>query len=215
MLVGDVSVGRVIARPFTEKDGVYTRTSDRKDYAVSPTGRTILDRIHDIGQTVYGIGKIGDIFNGQGIDTSIHIEGNQDGITKTIEAEKQDFGGLIFTNLVDFDSLYGHRRDAVGYGNCLEEFDARLPEIFAAMKKEDLLILCADHGNDPGHSGWDHTREHVPAIFYGKLIKAGINLGTGKSFADIAATIADYLQIEPPKLGKSWYRDLSSADPEA
>jgi phosphopentomutase len=208
MLVGEMSVGRVIARPFTEKDGVYTRTSDRRDYAVSPTGRTILDHIHDIGQTVYGIGKIHDIFNGQGIDTSVHITGNQDGITKTIEAAKTDFSGLIFTNLVDFDSMYGHRRDPVGYGHCLEEFDARLPEIYSVMKKEDLLILCADHGNDPSYAGWNHTREYVPAIFYGKPIKPGIDLGTGNSFADIAATIAEYLQIEPPVIGKSWFREM-------
>lgn len=208
MLVGEMSVGRVIARPFTEKDGVYARTSDRRDYAVSPTGRTIMDHIHDIGQTVYGVGKIHDIFNGQGIDTSVHITGNQDGITKTIEAVKTDFSGLLFTNLVDFDSMYGHRRDPVGYGHCLEEFDARLPEIYSAMKKEDLLILCADHGNDPSYAGWNHTREYVPAIFYGKPIKPGIDLGTGNSFADIAATIAEYLQVEPPVIGKSWFREM-------
>ncbi|MDD2484679.1 MAG: phosphopentomutase [Eubacteriales bacterium] len=214
MLTGDLQVGRVIARPFTEKDGVYTRTSDRKDYAVSPSGRTVLDHIHDIGQKVYAIGKIGDIFNGQGVDVSVHTDNNQDGITKTVEAAKQDFGGLIFTNLVDFDSQYGHRRDPLGYGKCLEEFDERLPDLILSMKKEDLMILCADHGNDPGHSGWDHTREYIPTIFYGKLIKPGLNLGTGESFSDIAATIADYLQVEPPKLGKSWYRELSAAVPE-
>jgi len=214
MLVGDLNVGRVIARPFTEKDGVYTRTSDRKDYAVSPGRKTILDNIHDVGQKVYGVGKIGDIFNGQGIDVSVHTEDNQDGVTKVVEAAKQEFGGLIFANLVDFDSQYGHRRDPIGYGKCLEEFDERLPQIFLSMKKEDLLILCADHGNDPGHTGWDHTREYVPVIFYGKLIKPGLNLGTGDSFADIAATIADYLQVEPPKLGKSWYRELIAVHPE-
>ena len=208
MLNGDVRVGRVIARPFTEVDGVYQRTSDRRDYAVSPSGRTMLDHIHDIGQIVYAVGKIRDIFNGQGINTAIHTDGNQDGITKTLEAVKLNFSGLIFTNLVDFDSAYGHRRDPAGYGACLEEFDARLPELWTALKPEDLLILCADHGNDPAHTGWDHTREYIPAIFYGKPARPGLNLGTGNSFADIAATITDYLQVEPPIIGKSWCRDL-------
>lgn len=208
MLVGDVQVGRVIARPFVEKDGIYTRTSDRKDYAVSPSGRTILDMVKDAGQTVYAVGKIGDIFNGQGITTSIHTDGNQDGINKTIQALSMDFGGMVFTNLVDFDSQYGHRRDAIGYGACLEELDSRLPEIIQAMKDDDVLILCADHGNDPGHSGWDHTREHIPMLIYGKSIKAGVNLGTRDSFADIAATIGEYLEVGQPSIGRSFLKPL-------
>jgi phosphopentomutase len=204
MLVDDVQVGRVIARPFIEKDGQFKRTSDRKDYAVSPTGKTILDLVKDAGMTVYSVGKISDIFNNQGITFSVHTDGNQDGIDKTIEALNQDFAGLVFTNLVDFDSLYGHRRDGRGYGTALEEFDVRLPEIMKAMSQDDVLILCADHGNDPSHSGWDHTREYVPMLVYGKQIKEGVDLGTRDSFADIAATISDYLNVDKPAIGHSF-----------
>lgn len=204
MLVGDVQVGRVIARPYVIENGKRVRTSDRKDYAVSPTGKTILDRVKDSGKTVYAIGKISDIFNGQGVTTSVHTESNMDGVDKTIEAMKMDFEGFIFTNLVDFDSKFGHRRDPAGYGKSIEEFDARLPEIMSAMEEEDVLILCADHGNDPGHSGWDHTREHVPVIIYGKTIKQGVNLGTRESFADIGATIAEILEVEPTIIGESF-----------
>lgn len=208
MLVGDMQVGRVIARPFVEKDGEYLRTSDRKDYAVSPSGRTLLDLIKDSGKTVYAIGKISDIFNGQGITVSVHTDSNEDGVDKTITALKEEFAGLIFTNLVEFDSLYGHRRDPVGYGRALEDFDKRLPEIMGAMKEEDMLILCADHGNDPTYRGWDHTREHTPALIYGKNIKAGVNIGTRKSFGDYAATVARYLGTEAPQIGESFLDEI-------
>lgn len=203
MLVGDLQVGRVIARPFVEENGVYTRTADRKDYAVSPSGRTMMDMIIDGGKTVYAVGKIGDIFNGQGVSVSVHTDSNMDGVDKTLKALAQDFEGLIFSNLVDFDSKFGHRRDAEGYGKALEEFDARLPEIQKAMKEDDLLILCADHGNDPGHSGWDHTREYVPVIFCGEKVREGVNLGTGSSFGAIGATVCDVLGVEPTEIGES------------
>ena len=121
---------------------------------------------------------------------------------------KADFEGLLFTNLVDFDSLFGHRRDGKGYGSALEEFDGRLPEIMETMKPDDVLIICADHGNDPGHSGWDHTREHVPALIYGKNIRSGVNLGTRSTFADLAATIADYLGVETTSIGTSLLKDI-------
>ncbi|MGI6752643.1 MAG: phosphopentomutase [Anaerovoracaceae bacterium] len=203
MLIGDLSVGRVIARPFVEKEGVYIRTSDRKDYAVSPSGRTMLDIIKDAGKTVYSVGKIKDIFNGQGITESVHADGNMDGVDKTLLAMKEEFSGLIFSNLVDFDSKYGHRRDPVGYGKALEDFDLRLPEFFDGMKEDDVLILCADHGNDPCHRGWDHTREYVPVIFYGKKVSAGTNLGTLSSFATIGATVCHYLGLESTAIGES------------
>jgi phosphopentomutase len=208
MLVGDLQVGRVIARPFVEKDGEYIRTSQRKDYAISPTGRTLLDLVKDSGKTVYAIGKISDIFNGHGVTVSVHTDSNEDGVDKTITALKEEFGGLIFTNLVEFDSLYGHRRDPVGYGKALEDFDKRLPEIMGAMKDEDVLILCADHGNDPTYSGWDHTREYTPALIYGKNIKGGVNLGTRKSFGDYAATIAQYLGTKTPEIGESFLHEI-------
>lgn len=153
----------------------------------------MLDLISREGKTVYAIGKINDIFNGQGITKSVHTEDNDDGVTKTIEALNEDFEGLIFTNLVDFDSKYGHRRDVAGYGKALEDFDKRLPEIFMAMKSDDLLILCSDHGNDPVHTGWDHTREHIFGLAVGKQVKTDVNLGTRKSFADIGATVTDIL----------------------
>lgn len=201
MLVGDLQVGRVIARPFLVLDGKYKRTSDRRDYAVSPSGRTLLNFVQDSGQTVYAIGKISDIFNGNGITESVHTDSNMDGVDKTIVALKQDFSGLIFTNLVDFDSQFGHRRDPVGYARAIEEFDSRLPEILEALGPEDALILCADHGNDPVHTGWDHTREYVPMLIYGQRIRPGINLGTMKSFASISKSIASLLKTEKPEIG--------------
>ena len=209
MLVGDLQVGRVIARPYTREGGIYTRTSDRKDYAVSPSGPTLLDHIEEAGMTVYAIGKISDIFNKQGITISIHTESNMDGVDKTIEAVKSDFNGLIFTNLVDFDSKYGHRRDPFGYAKAIEDFDARLPEIIACMGPGDMLMLCADHGNDPIHTGWDHTREYVPIVVFGAPIKDGINLGTRSSFADIGATIASYLGTQPTAIGTSFLSEIT------
>lgn len=203
MLVGDLRVGRVIARPFIEQDGQYIRTSDRKDYAVSPERPTLLDHIAEAGQTVYAVGKISDIFNGRGVTKAVHTDNNMDGVDKTLIAMRENFGGWIFTNLVDFDSQFGHRRDGVGYGRALEEFDQRLPEILGSMKDDDILAFCADHGNDPGHSGWDHTREYVPLLYVGKPIRAGVDLGTGDCFADIAATIADYLGVVAPEIGRS------------
>lgn len=204
MLVGDVAVGRVIARPYIIKDSKRVRTSDRKDYSVSPPQNTLLDNIKDEGKDVIAIGKISDIFAGQGITQSIHTESNDDGITKTIEYMNQESDGLIFTNLVDFDSKFGHRRDAAGYGHALEEFDKRLPEIEACLKNDDILILCADHGNDPHHSGWDHTREYVPVIIYGNKVRQNINLGTLKTFADLGTTIAEYLDVQGTDLGESF-----------
>lgn len=208
MLVGDVQVGRVIARPYVLKDGKRTRTSDRKDYAVSPSGKTVLDFVKEAGKTVYAIGKISDIFNDQGVTVSVHTDSNADGVNKIIDALKQDFEGLIFANLVDFDSKYGHRRDPIGYGKCIEELDATLPGIFNAMKKDDVLIFCADHGNDPTHTGWDHTREYIPVIIYGNEIKQGVNLGTRSSFADIGATISEILKVQSPQIGESFLKSV-------
>lgn len=208
MLTGSLQVGRVIARPFTYDKGLYSRTSDRRDYAVSPSGKTLLDQLSEVGKTVYAIGKIGDIFNYKGITTSVHTESNMDGVDKTIAALKGNFNGLIFTNLVDFDSKYGHRRDPAGYAKAIEDFDARLPEIIDQLKDTDILMLCADHGNDPIHSGWDHTREYVPVLVYGYRIKQGLNLHTRCSFADLGATIAEYLGVKAPNVGISFWKDI-------
>ncbi|MEI8215501.1 MAG: phosphopentomutase [Eubacteriales bacterium] len=204
MLVGEMQVGRVIARPFIIRNNEYIRTSDRKDYAVSPTGKTMLDNIGESGQIVVGVGKIGDIFNETGITKSIHTISNMDGVDQTLREMKEDFAGLIFTNLVDFDSKYGHRRDPIGYGNAIKDFDDRLPEIIRGLKENDMLILCADHGNDPMHSGWDHTREYVPIIIYGKHFSSNINLGSTHGFSDIGATICEYLRAKKTNIGESF-----------
>ena len=194
LLHGEYSCGRVIARPYVkDADGKRRRTADRRDYSVSPPENTMLDIISGAGMTVYAIGKIRDIFNGRGVTEAIHTESNDDGVTKTIEAIGKSFDGLIFTNLVDFDSKYGHRRDPAGYGKAIENFDRRLPEIVGAMADEDVLFLCADHGNDPVHTGFDHTREYVFCLVTGKNIRKNVDLGTRSSFADIGATVTDML----------------------
>ena len=208
ILVGEWSCGRVIARPYVLQDGKRTRTSERRDYAVSPPEPTMLDHIAALGKETYAVGKISDIFNGQGITQAVHTDNNMDGVDKTIQALNMDFEGLIFTNLVDFDSQYGHRRDPAGYGKAIEAFDQRLPEILDAMKSEDVLFLCADHGNDPIHSGWDHTREHVPVVILGKEIKEGVDLGIKESFADIGATVCEMLGAEKTAVGTSFLQDI-------
>jgi len=209
LLVGDWACGRVIARPYIIENGKRTRTTDRRDYAVSPTAPTLLDKVSAAGQTVYAIGKISDIFNGQGVTESVHTTGNMDGVDKTIEAVREDFGGLIFTNLVDFDSLYGHRRNPSGYGHAIMDYDQRLPEIIDAMKEDDVLIITADHGNDPIHSGFDHTREYVPVMIFGKNIRNGVDVGTRKTFADCGQTIAEYLGVEKTQMGDSFLGKLT------
>lgn len=210
MLVGPWSCGRVIARPYiVDESGKRTRTSDRKDYAVSPPEATLLDLISRSGQEVYAVGKISDIFNGSGITRAVHTESNQDGVDKTLVAMREAFRGLICTNLVDFDSKFGHRRNAEGYAGALEEFDVRMPELLTAMQPGDLLMICADHGNDPNHTGWDHTREAVPLLICGEGVVAGKDLGTRDTFADIAATILDYLGIpERTPIGTSFLKEI-------
>jgi len=204
MLVGEFACGRVIARPYVIENGKRVRTSDRHDYSVTPPEDTVLDKISAAGKTVYAIGKISDIFNGKGITKSVHTTSNMDGINKTIVAMKEDFDGFIFTNLVEFDSKFGHRRDPVGYGEAIEEFDKRLPEIIDALDENDTLILTADHGNDPIAHGTDHTREYIPIVIYSKKMNKSIDLGTRKSFTDIGATIADLLDTEMTNNGSSF-----------
>jgi len=195
MLVGQWNVARVIARPFIGESGNYTRTPNRKDYSVAPTAKTMLDYIKESGQDVNAIGKISDIYAGVGITNSTPTKSNEVGVDAIIDHLQADSAGLIFANLVDFDSLYGHRRDPQGYAKALMAFDTRLPEIMAALKEDDILILTADHGCDPTFKGTDHTREYVPLLVYGKHIKSGINLGTRSTFSDIGKTILDYLEV--------------------
>ncbi|HKL41201.1 MAG TPA: phosphopentomutase [Clostridia bacterium] len=205
MLRGENQVARVIARPFVGEDAEsFVRTSNRHDYSLDPFGKTILELAKDKGLDVEAVGKVVDIFNGVGITDSVHTESNMDGIDKTIEFLKRDTEGIIFTNLVDFDAKYGHRRNVEGYREALEAFDVRLPEILEALNDDDIIIFTADHGNDPTYEGTDHTREYVPALIYGKAVKAGANIGTRESFADIAATIADIFNIDGLEHGKSF-----------
>lgn len=208
LLVGRWACGRVIARPYNVEGGKRIRTPDRKDYAVTPPAETVLDKVKASGQVVYTIGKISDIFNGRGVSKSVHTDSNNDGVDKTIEALRESFDGLIFTNLVDFDSKFGHRRDPEGYGRSIMEFDNRLPEIMEVMKEGDLLMLCADHGNDPVHSGWDHTREYVPLLIWGKDVKGGTDLGVRETFADIGASVAEYLGVEATSIGESFIAEI-------
>ena len=209
MLVGDWACGRVIARPYIiNAEGKRERTSDRKDYSVTPPGDTILDMIKNAGKMVYAIGKIHDIFNGKGIVKSVHTTSNMDGIDKTIEAMREDFEGLIFTNLVDFDAKYGHRRDPEGYARCIEEFDARLPEIMKEMVNDDVLMICADHGNDPTAPGTDHTREYIPIITWGHTLKYGAEIGIRDSFGDIGATICELLRVPFTGVGTSFKKQI-------
>ncbi len=212
LLTGEITIGRVIARPFVGEEGKYTRTSNRHDYALDPFNKTMLDYIYQQELEVAAVGKIKDIYNNKGISKSVSIQNNMDGVDKTIGYIKEASKGLIFTNLVDFDMLYGHRNDVEGYGKALMEFDRRLPEIYSTMKDEDLLILTADHGCDPTTASTDHSREYIPLLVYGKNIKSGINLGTRMSFSDIGKTILEVLNIKNELRGKSFYNLISKEE---
>jgi phosphopentomutase len=201
-------VGRVIARPFVGEPGEFKRTSNRHDYALKPFERTVMNEMKDSGLDVIAIGKISDIYNGEGVTDSIRTKHNMDGMDSFIKTFDQSFTGLSFLNLVDFDALYGHRRDPKGYGEALEEFDARLPEVFDKMTEDDLLIITADHGNDPTAPGTDHTREYVPLLVYSKRFKEGKELPISETFADIGATVADNFNVKMPKFGQSFLTQL-------
>jgi len=208
MLQGDLRVARVIARPFIGETGNYQRTPNRHDFAVDPPGKTLLDRIVEAGQKVLAVGKINDIFNGKGISEHVSSHGNDDGIAKTIKYLRRDDAGLIFTNLVDFDMVYGHRNNVKGYAEALEAFDARIPEITSILKQDDILFITADHGCDPTTVSTDHSREYVPLLVYGPKLKQGVNLGQRACFADLGATIAEYLGVQSIEIGTSFYTEL-------
>lgn len=197
-------VGRVIARPFIGAPGNFSRTSNRHDYALKPFGRTTMNELKDAGFDVIAIGKISDIFNGEGVSEAIRTKHNTDGMDQLSEVVRRDFNGISFLNLVDFDANYGHRRDPIGYGEALEEFDRRLPEVISALDEEDLLIITADHGNDPTFPGTDHTREYVPLIVYSPRFNNCNELPLRDTFADIAATIAENFDVKAPQFGTSF-----------
>ncbi len=202
-------LGRIIARPFVGTAGNFKRTSNRHDYALKPFGRTVLDELKSGGFEVIALGKINDIFDGEGVTRAVRTVSNMDGMDKCIATLEEDFTGLSFLNLVDFDALYGHRRDAKGYGAALEEFDARLPEVMARLSEDDLLILTADHGNDPCYKGTDHTREDVPLLVYSPRFKdGGARLAARNHFADIGATIAENFAVKAPAYGVSFLAEL-------
>jgi phosphopentomutase len=207
ILQGEHGVGRVIARPFIGDHPNFTRTSNRHDYSLAPP-KTMLDQLVEAGIEVLGVGKIYDIFAGKGLTDTVRTNNNQEGIERLIERTARDFNGLCFINLVDFDMVYGHRNDIDGYAKALSEFDSQLPRILDSLRDDDILIITADHGCDPSTPSTDHSREYVPMLAYGKKIKKGINLGTRESFADIAATILEYFNLDQDIAGTSFLKDI-------
>ena len=203
MLTGPLGVGRVIARPFIGQPGHFTRTANRRDFSLEPVGVTVPDLVKAAGMPSVAVGKIHDIFAGRGLTDSIHTDNNMDGVDKTLSMMDKYHEGLIYTNLVDYDMVYGHRRDVQGYADALVAFDKRLPQIEEKLGPDDLLLLTADHGCDPTWHGTDHTREHIPMLFYGARVKPDTDLGVRETYADEGATVADFLGIEKPAAGVS------------
>jgi len=210
LLQGEHAVARVIARPFTGKPGAFVRTAERRDFSVQPLGETVLDQLRARGHEVIGIGKIEDLFGGRGISRAFHTVNNKDGVEKALEVMKSLKSGLIFTALVDFDILWGHRNDAYGFAKGLEEFDTMLPEILDLLNNNDLLILTADHGCDPTTPSTDHSREYVPLLVYGKSLKVDGNLGIRQTFADIGQTVAEIFGLKGTGIGNSFLKEVSS-----
>ncbi|ERI78448.1 Phosphopentomutase [[Clostridium] symbiosum] len=207
LCTGKFGVGRVIARPF-EGEYPFSRTSRRHDYSLEPPKSTMLNYISGAGKEVLAVGKINDIFAGSGVTDMVRTVSNADGIDKTLSWMERDFNGICFTNLVDYDMLYGHRNDVEGYAKALTSFDERLPQILAALKEEDILMITADHGCDPSTPSTDHSREYTPLVIAGAPVKAGINLETRASFADIAASVLEYLEVPGETAGKSFMNEV-------
>lgn len=208
MLVDDKVVGRVIARPFTGGNGDYKRTPNRRDYALDPFNKTMLEYLKEAGKEVVAVGKIEDIYNKKGVTAAEHTKNNMQGVDVTLDFMNKTKEGLIFTNLVDFDMLFGHRNDPKGYGEAIEEFDNRLKEIYNNMKDDDILMLTADHGCDPTTSSTDHSREYIPILVKGKNVKENVDLGTLGAFTDIGKTILDYFNIENEIEGTSFLNKI-------
>lgn len=204
----EFSVGRVIARPFVGQPGKFIRTSNRHDYAIKPPEPTVMNALEHHGLDVIALGKINDIFTGEGITKSYSTKSNEHGIELTVDQLSKGFKGLLFANLVDFDSLYGHRRDPKGYGQALKTFDQALPDIMSKLNENDLLVITADHGNDPTYIGTDHTREFVPLLVYSPSLNNPGDLGLRTTFSDVGATIADNFGSKPPEHGKSFLSRL-------
>ncbi|SMB95229.1 phosphopentomutase [Desulfonispora thiosulfatigenes DSM 11270] len=208
LLDGKFKVGRVIARPFRGLPGNFVRTANRHDYSLKPPKKTLLDTLIENNKEVISVGKIYDIFAGEGISKSYPTKNNMEGVDKTISAYENLQEGLVFTNLVDFDSLYGHRNDAVGYAKALEGFDKRLPELWEILDENTILILVADHGNDPTTPGTDHNREYVPLLIMGNSVQKNLNIGTRSSFGDLGATLAEYFNVKYEGYGTSMWNEI-------
>ena len=207
LMSGDDTVSRIICRPFAGETGNYYRTENRKDFSVDPPGSTVLDLLSEKGNDVIAVGKIEDIFNQRGITKINHTKNNKEGIEATIHYLRQEFDGLLFVNLVDFDMLYGHRNNPQGYAEALEYFDKFMPEMINLLNDDDILLITADHGCDPTVPGTDHTREYIPILVCGPEVSGNVDLGVRETFSDIAATIADYFGYEFPN-GTSFLNDI-------
>lgn len=208
MLTGDNAVGRVIARPFTGTPGNFQRTEHRRDFSLAPLGATLLDVLKESGREVIGLGKIEDLFAGRGLTQRDHTETNKDGMAETLRWLERDFTGLLFVNLVEFDMLWGHRRDSQGYAQALRDVDSWFAQVQQAMQPGDAIFFTADHGVDPTYRGSDHTREHVPLLVYGKPVRAGVNLGVRSTFADLGQTIAQAFSVTPLVAGTSFAHEI-------
>jgi len=211
MLTGEHAVGRVIARPFTGTPGNFTRTEHRRDFSLPPVGTTLLDVLKDGGKEVIGIGKIEDLFAGRGLTRRDHTETNKDGMAATLRWLERDFTGLLFVNLVEFDMLWGHRRDSQGYAQALRDVDKWFARVQKVMRSEDAIFFAADHGNDPTYRGSDHTREQVPLLAYGQPVRAGVNLGMRSTFADLGQTVAQAFDVSPLVAGTSFAHEIGLA----
>ncbi|MGN5883419.1 phosphopentomutase [Staphylococcus simulans] len=202
-------IGRIIARPYVGEPGNFTRTSNRHDYALKPFGRTVMNELKDNDYDVIAIGKINDIYDGEGVTKAIRTKNNMDGMDQLIDVVQQDFNGISFLNLVDFDALYGHRRDKEGYAQAIKDFDERLPELIDNLQEDDLVIITADHGNDPIAPGTDHTREYIPVLFYSPKLKTKAHELIGDTtFSSIGATIADNFGVKMPEFGRSYLSEM-------
>lgn len=201
-------IGRIIARPYVGEPGNFTRTSNRHDYALKPFGKTVMNELKEASYDVIALGKINDIYDGEGVTQAIRTKNNMDGMDKLIETVQQDFNGLSFLNLVDFDAQFGHRRDKPGYAQAIKDFDNRLPELISKLKEDDLVIITADHGNDPTAEGTDHTREYIPVLMFSPKITEYHELAQDDTFSSIGATIADNFDVSLPKYGRSYLTEL-------
>ncbi len=208
MLTGENAVGRVIARPFLGTPGAFKRTEHRRDFSLAPLGTTLLDQMKKAGKDVIGLGKIEDLFAGRGLTQTDHTETNRDGMAATLHWLERDFEGLLFVNLVEFDMLWGHRRDSHGYAQALRDVDNWFAQVQQAMRPDDVIFFTADHGVDPTYRGTDHTRECVPLLAYGQHLRSGVNLGTRSTFADLGQTLAQVFGVESLAAGTSFAQDL-------